>query len=114
MSFFIGLLVGSFLYLLFRYVPVFKCLVYCKFKKIKYHWAVRRISLICHFEFVGSYMREKTSDINTDKFSTKMLIKLYKYSTPFGCQSLRVPQWLPSARELLREEIADRQLLDIK
>jgi hypothetical protein len=59
-------------------------------------------------------MREKVSEINTEKVSTKMLIKLYKYSTPFGCESLRKPQWLHSARELLREEIADRQLLDIK
>lgn len=95
-----------------RYVPIFKCLTWCKIKRVKARYALEELYQMCNFKYTGGHRGERAINIDTREYTLKQLEKIYKNSTPFGCNSFNQPEWLHSARNLLQNEIADRQLLD--
>ena len=95
--------------LLGRYVPGFKCISYCRYKTIKKNMALKKLKSICDMD--NGY-RPKVITINSDGYSSKKLLALYKNTLQFGCNSFNEPEWIPSAREILKERIAELQLLE--
>jgi hypothetical protein len=85
-------------YLICRYVPGFKCVTYCRLKTYKYEKATKKIEKMSSYDFSAS--------------SKKKLIKLYLDSTPFGCKSLFTGSDVAKQRELLKNAIAEKELLE--
>lgn len=96
-----------------RFVPIFKCITWCKLKKIRAKYALDQLYDMCSFLPSNRHRPSVPVNIYTEKYTTKQLEKIYKYTTPFGCNSFNQPDWVEAARNLLKHEIADRQLLNL-
>lgn len=100
-----------------RYVPGFKCVSYCRYKTFKGNRAKKKLKTLCEFvqnTHTSPYdeVMYRVSTLNVDGYSSKQLLKLYKNTLPFGCNSFDEPSWLIQARELLKNRIAELQLLE--
>ena len=82
-----------------RYVPGIKCLTYCKYRQLRYNKAV--LKLMKHY-----------NDKGFKELSKKDMIYLYEQSTPFGCTSLIKLTGQDKAREILKNAIAEKELLE--
>jgi hypothetical protein len=102
--------------LLCRFVPGPKCITYCAIRKKGYRRSLNRIR---KYVIIDNSDRFVSADFST--LSSKTLQKMFADTTPFGCESISrsgesipVPNWVPSARQALKEVIAERLLLEIK
>jgi hypothetical protein len=84
--------------LICKYVPGFKCLTFCRYKTYKFEKANKKI--------------EKMSSYDFSRMSKKSLNALYKDSTPFGCKSLYASAEIAKQREILKNIVAERELLE--
>lgn len=82
------------------YVPHFKCITSCRWKTYRFKKANEVLYSI----------DEQKPDLS--KFSKKQLIKLYERSTPFGCRSLTIKDAHTKIREVIKNTIAERELLE--
>lgn len=94
-----------------KYVPGLKCITYCRYKTIRKNRAIAVLKDICDIDH--SKVVSKVKAINVENISPKKLHKTYKDIQYFGCSSFTEPNWLPSARDILKETIAEFQLLEI-
>ena len=103
--------------LLGRYVPGFKCISFCRYKGIQKKRAIDKLRKICDIEekYDNNYRatKRKTLTVNTDGYTAKRLEKLYKNTLHFGCKSFNEEDWVPSARDILKERLAEYQLLGV-
>lgn len=81
-----------------RYIPGFKCITYCRYKAYKFEKANQKIGKLSSYDF--------------SQMSKKGLNKLYNDSTPFGCKSFYLSTDLQKQREILKNIIAERELLE--
>lgn len=93
-----------------RYVPGLKCIGYCKYKSIRKNRAIAALKKICYIDYSKSPIKVKSIDVN--KISSKKLYRIYKDIQHFGCNSFKEESWMPSAREILKETVAELQLLE--
>lgn len=96
--------------LLFRYVPGFKCISFCRYKQLKLKRAVDKLRERLVHDYNQS--RVKVQDIRLEDLSTKQMLALYKATEPFGCATFRTDSWVYEAREILKNRIADREILE--
>lgn len=100
-----------------RYVPGFKCITFCRYKTIKGNRAKKKLKSMCELvdstqrDHYGEYI-QRVNTLNTEGLSSKKLLNLYHSTSPFGCNSFDQPSWLTAAREILKERIAEMQLLE--
>ena len=93
-----------------RFLPGPKCITYCKLKQFKRKLAVAELEKFAIFDAQGRYVG---ADFGTTPI--KKLIKLYKNTEPFGCSQLTINgTWLLKTREILKETIVEKQLLEVK
>lgn len=97
-------------YLLFRYVPGFKCIGFCKIKQIRQEKSINNLKDRIMYDESG--MRKYVVSLKTDDLSLKQMYKLHKTTEPFGCTAFSTPDWLYSARKLLKSNIVDKELLE--
>jgi hypothetical protein len=82
-----------------RYVPGIKCITYCNYRKYRYNKAVLELMTLFNSNSLMS-------------FKKKQMIYLYEQSTPFGCRSLMKLSNQDKAREILKNMIAEKELLE--
>lgn len=87
------------LILIMRYVPGIKCVSYCNYRKYRYNKATLRLMTLFN----------KNSLTTLKK---KEMIYLYEQSTPFGCSSLMKLSNQDKAREILKNMIVEKELLE--
>ena len=100
--------------LVFRYVPGFKCVSYCRFKQFRHRRAVNKLRTMSEIYECQNTYDDRVRRVECKDVSTKVLIKLYDNTTPFGCTSFNRESWLDEAREHLKNSIAERVLLEDK
>ena len=108
------------MYELFRHIPFLKCVTACKIKKKRLEWANEKLLEMCHFHYYTpthislGVLNGKLIKLNCENYKTKQLEKIYKYSEPFSCRSYKeTEEWVVDARNMLKNEIADRHLLEL-
>lgn len=82
-----------------RYVPGLKCITYCVYRKHRYNKATLRLMTLFNSNSLMSLRK-------------KEMIHLYEQSTPFGCTSLIRLSNQNKAREMLKNMIVEKELLD--
>lgn len=87
------------LLLAMRYIPGLKCVSYCRYRKYRYERAVLKL--------MSYFINEGFKDL-----SKKEMIYLYEQSIPFGCTSLIKLQNQDKAREILKNMIVEKELLE--
>jgi hypothetical protein len=98
-----------------RYVPGIKCITYCKYRQYKYHKAIEtleRISIKNVKNYFGRDLLKLKDNINFDHLTKKQMIALYTDSKVFSCNALSKNDWQEKAREMLKNAIAERELLE--
>lgn len=99
--------------LICRYVPGFKCISYCKYKTYVAKIYKNKLYNMCEFQnYRHGSAPLKVTTINTDGYSSKQLLKIYNNSGTFSCREFSIESWIPEARELLKERIAELQILE--
>ena len=93
------LLITLILGVIARHLPGFKCITYCVYRKHRYNKATLRLMTLFN----------SNSLMNLRK---KEMIHLYEQSTPFGCTSLIKLSNQDKAREMLKNMIAEKELLE--
>ena len=82
-----------------RYVPGLKCITYCNYRKYRYNNATLKLMTLFNSNSLMSLRK-------------KEMIYLYEQSTPFGCTSLMKLSNQDKAREMLKNMIAEKELLE--
>lgn len=98
-----------------RFVPGFKCISWCRWKQLRAKLYIKRLENITekkykHDQYGDGY--EYATHVNTDGFSSIQLLRIYKNTAPFGCKSFDRPGWIDTAREILKNRIAEMQILE--
>jgi len=92
-----------------RYVPGFKCVTFCFYKKYKAMKALDDLRKITIFK---NNFENIILSIDDEHYSLKQLDSIYKNTFGFGCRQNDFPNWVYSAREILKNRIAERHLLE--
>lgn len=101
--------------MIIRYAPGIKCVTYCKYRQYKYYKAIEVLKAIS-IKNVKSYFGRDTAEfkvnISFSHLTKKQLIALYKDSEIFGCNALNKNEWEDKVREMLKNAIVERELLE--
>ncbi len=76
-------------------LPGLKCIGYCKYKRSRFDKYSKKLEQVEKFK----------------EMSLKELKQIYKHTTPFGCKTFSDHGW-NKFRTILKNEIADRELLE--
>jgi len=98
-----------------RYMPGIKCITYCKYRQYKYYKAIdklKEIGIVNIKSYFGRDVVELKVGMSFAHLTKKQMITLYKDSTIFGCNALSKNDWQEKVREVLKNAIAERELLE--
>ncbi|CAB4125271.1 hypothetical protein UFOVP53_96 [uncultured Caudovirales phage] len=98
-----------------RYVPGIKCITYCKYRQYKYYKAIdtlKEISVYNIKSYFGRDLVELKVSVNFSHLTKKQMIELYRDSQAFGCNALKKNEWQDKVREMLKNAIAECELLE--
>lgn len=82
-----------------KYIPGLKCITYCLYRKHRYKKATFKLMALFNSDSLMSLRK-------------KEMITLYEQSTPFGCTALIKLSNQDEAREILKNMIAEKELLE--